>query len=120
MASSAAAAPLELGSIEVLKRIKATETEWEEKLTAARRDSESTLARLRSEADQALAAARAETETERAAALERAHAEVEKEVAEIFARGEVEAKDAGSPAGKRPSDHRDQVIALVFGPFAPE
>ena len=119
MAAPAVARPLETGSIEVLKLVKATENEWEAKLAAARRETEETTARLRSEAESAIRAARTAAEDDRARALETARAGIDQEVAAILAQGETAAKAAGRVEGRRPSDQLDRVIAVVLGPFAP-
>ena len=114
---AAPAPPVQTASVEVLKRIKATETEWSTKLDAARHDAEESLTRVRSERDAAIHAAQQSAEGDRAQAIQVARAEVERDVAEILKDGWRAAETAGRPDGKRPSDHRDAVIAAVLGPF---
>jgi vacuolar-type H+-ATPase subunit H len=105
-------------SIEALKRVRSTEIEWDEKLVAARRESEEALARLEEETAVALKEGLAAAEAERARALERARADVERQVTTIIAVGERAAQAAARPEGKRPQDRREQVLAAVLGPFA--
>ncbi|HXY47511.1 MAG TPA: hypothetical protein VEK13_06420 [Thermoplasmata archaeon] len=103
------------GSVELLKRVKATETDWDQRLRAAQHDSEETLSRLRSDRDAAVHAAMAAADDERARALERARTEIEREVAAILAEGKATADSAARVEGKRPTDQRDRVIAIVLG-----
>lgn len=105
-------------SIEVLKRIRATETEWDQKIAAARRESAEALARLREETVASLKAALSAAEAERVRALERARLGVEREVATILSDGERATLAAARSEGKRPRDLRDRVLAAVLGPFA--
>lgn len=120
MAASTSATPTASAeeSIEALKRVRVTEIEWDQKLVAARRESEEALARLREETAVALKEALAAAEAERTRALERARADVEREVTTILAVGERAAQAAARPEGKRPQDRRDQVLVAVLGPFA--
>jgi vacuolar-type H+-ATPase subunit H len=117
VAHPAPAAP-EAGSIEVLKRVRSTETEWDQKLVTARREAEETLARLREETQTAVKTAQSDAEVARTRALARARAEVEREVSAILSEGERAAQEAARPEGKRPQDRRDEVLARVLGPFA--
>lgn len=106
------------GSVEVLKRVKATETEWDQKLAAARRESEERIARLRDENAATLKAALAEAEAERARTLERARVDTGREVATILTEGEQAAAAAARVEGKRPRDQRNRVLAVVLGSLA--
>jgi vacuolar-type H+-ATPase subunit H len=115
-AHPSSAAP-EGGSIEVLKRVKATEIEWDQKLVAARRESEESLARQREETAATLKAALADAEMARARALARARTDMEREVGAILTEGERAAQAAAQPEGKRPQDRPDQVLAAVLGTF---
>jgi len=120
MVTEDAPAPGGPASIEVLKRVKATEVEWELKVATAQREAEEALVRRREETAATLKAASAEAEAERARALERARVGAEAEVATILADGRRAAEAAGRAEGKRPQDRRDQVLATVLGPFAAE
>ena len=119
-AARAASSPSLEGSVELLKRVKATETEWDQALRAARSNLEETVSRLHAEADSTVRAALAAAEAERARALERARAEIDQEVATILAEGKASAESAARVEGKRPEDQRDRVIRIVLGPFAGE
>jgi vacuolar-type H+-ATPase subunit H len=104
--------------VELLKRVKATETEWDQKLRAAQHESEETLFHLRADRDAAVHSALAAADAERARALERARTEIEREVAAILAEGKTAADSAARAEGKRPADQRDRVIAIVLGSLA--
>ncbi|MGD0250551.1 MAG: hypothetical protein ABSB97_06680 [Thermoplasmata archaeon] len=105
------------GPLEVLKRVKSVETEWDEKLAAARHASQEALGRLKEEAVAAIKAAHADVEAARARALEEARVQGEREVAEILAEGERAAEGIARPDGKRPQDRPREVLAVVLGPF---
>lgn len=109
-----AAAP---GSIEALKRVKATEAEWEARLSAARVETEADLRRLREEADAAVKAAEVAADKERSARLERARAEVAAEAEKIVAEGRDAAVRAARGEGRRPADKKDAVLTAVLGSF---
>jgi vacuolar-type H+-ATPase subunit H len=112
--TSGAVAP---GSLEALKLVKATETEWETRVNAARQDAEETLRRLRAEGHAAVKAAEDEVERQRAARLERAGAEVESEVETILAEGRAAAARAAHGEGRRPIDKKDAILEAVLGSF---
>jgi vacuolar-type H+-ATPase subunit H len=115
-----AATASDVGTIDALKRIKATEAEWDAKIAAARQAAEAELKRLRDERDATVAAARAEAEAERARALTKARALAETEAEAIVAEGRSAAQAAATSAGKRPSERRDEILAVVLGSFASE
>jgi vacuolar-type H+-ATPase subunit H len=108
------------GTIDALKRIKATETEWAEKVAAARRETEAALRRGRDESDAIVAAAHTAAEAERAQALERARAAAEVEAQAILAEGRAAAAAAATTSGKRPADREEEVLAVVLGRLATE
>jgi len=118
--STPAPTPTAGDSLQVLKRVRATEVEWEQKLADARRASEESLAQLREETAAALQAEVVAAETDRARSLERARVDVDREVARILTEGERAAEAAAHADGKRPQDRRDQVLAKVLGPLAEE
>jgi vacuolar-type H+-ATPase subunit H len=103
------------GTIDALKRIKATEAEWDGKVAAARRDAEASLRRLHDELEATVQAAHAAAEAERARALQRARAAAEVEAEGILAEGRAAASAAATTAGKRPADREDEVLAAVLG-----
>ena len=117
---AAATGPADTATIDALKRIKLTETEWEEKVALARREAEAGLKRLREETDARLAAARAEAEAERTRTLEKSRAEADGEAAKIVAEGERAAQKATEGADKGVSARKDEVLAVVLGGFQGE
>ncbi len=107
-------------TIDALKRIKLTETEWQEKLAGARREAEASLQRLREATEVALATARAEAETDRTKAVDRARNEAEIEARAIVADGERAAQAASQGAGRRVADRSEEILAVVLGGFRGE
>lgn len=108
------------GTIDALKRIKAAEAEWGEKVERARRESEAVLGRLRGESDASVAAARASAEAERAGALQKARTVAEEEAGRILSEGRAAAEGAASVAGKRPIDRKEDLLQVVLGSFGHE
>ena len=109
--------PGSLGSIEALKRVKETESDWELKLRTARGAAEETLERLRAESAGAVKAAQAIADGERANALLTAKQESEHEAAEILAAGARAAEAAARGDGKRPADKKDAILSAVLAGF---
>jgi vacuolar-type H+-ATPase subunit H len=112
--TSAAAAP---GSLEALKRVKATESEWDARLNAARQESEAILRRLRDDGDASVKATEAEADRLRSVRLEKARAETDQEAEAIVADGRSSAQRAALTEGRRPSDKKDAVLDAVLGSF---
>jgi vacuolar-type H+-ATPase subunit H len=110
--------PTALGSIDALKHVKATETEWELKLRSARGAADVALERLRTDSEAAVKAAQAAAEEERARAVQAARAGAEREAAEILAEGTRAAEAAARGEGKRPADKKSAVLAAVLAGFA--
>jgi len=106
-----------LGSIEALKRVKETESEWELKLRVARGAAGEALERLRTEGEAAVKAAQAVADGERANALLAARQEAEREAAEILVAGTRAAEAAARGEGKRPADKKDAILAAVLAGF---
>jgi len=112
--TSGAAAP---GSVEALKRVKATETEWDARLGAARTESETALRRLKEEADAAVKAAEGEAERTRTDRVEHARVEAAGLAGAIVAEGQKAAETAARGEGRRPADKKDAILAVVLGSF---
>ncbi len=108
------------GSLDALKRVKATENEWDARLNAARQESETILRRLRDDRDASVKAAEAEAERLRSARLETARAEDAEEAAAIVADGRSSAQRASLTEGRRPSDKKDAILDAVLGSFGKE
>jgi len=104
-------------SVAALKRVKAAETEWDARLTAARQANEAELRRLREEADAAVKAAQAEADRERADRLEHARAETAGLSAEILSDGQKAAEAAARGEGRRPADKKGAILDVILGSF---
>ncbi|HKN07726.1 MAG: hypothetical protein ABR888_01290 [Thermoplasmata archaeon] len=115
--TAGAAAP---GSLEALKRVKATETEWDARLNAARQEAEATLRRLREDRDAAVKAAEAEADRRRTVRLDRARVETAAEAEAIVADGRLAAERAARSEGRRPADKKDALLDVVLGSFGKE
>lgn len=114
--SATGALPAE-GSIDALKRVRAAETEWEARVTAAKQDAGEAIARLKSSADDAVHAAQAAAEQERADKVQTARSEADREAIVILADGAKAADAAAEGAGKRPADRADAILDAVLAGF---
>jgi vacuolar-type H+-ATPase subunit H len=103
------------GSVEALKRVKATETEWDARLKAARQEAETMLRRLRDDEDVAVKAAEAEADRERTVRLERARAQTVEEAEAIITDGHRAAERAALGEGRHPADKKDVILDVVLG-----
>jgi vacuolar-type H+-ATPase subunit H len=115
--SSGASAP---DSVEALKRVKATENEWDARLSAAQKERDTTLQRLREETDAAVREAGSEADKDRLARVEAAKADLAKVADRIVADGQSAADTAARGEGRRPADKKDAILAVVLGAFGPE
>ncbi len=106
------------GSLDAVKLVKATETEWETKIAAARKAADAALAQLREAAATAVTEARADAERERALTVEATRVTADKEAAQIVADGQEAAERDRASAGRRPADRRDDVLDAVLGDLA--
>ena len=120
MSANSATPATALGSIEALKRVKATETDWEVKLRVAQDATDEALRRLRDESEAAVKAAQVSADAERAQAVQAARGEAEREAAEILADGTRAAAGAAREEGKRAADKRATVLGAVLAGFAEE
>lgn len=109
-----------LGSIEALKHVKETESEWELKLRAARGVADTELERLRTESEATIKAAQEAAEAEHALAVQAARADAEREAAEILSDGTRAAEAAARGEGKRPADKKNLILAAVLAGFLPD
>jgi vacuolar-type H+-ATPase subunit H len=100
-----------------VKLVKASETEWETRIAAAKKAADAALAQLRNDAAAAVTAARVAAEKDRATAVEAARAGADLEAAKIVADGEAAAQ-RDSAGGRRPADRKDEVLAAVLEGFA--
>jgi vacuolar-type H+-ATPase subunit H len=114
--SSEAGLPPE-GSIDALKRVRAAEMEWEQKVTNAKQDAGEEIARLKTAADEAVQAARASAEQARAAVVQTARSEADREAIVILADGAKAADAAAEGEGKRPADKADAILDAVLAGF---
>lgn len=118
MSTAAPAPPAGLGSIEALKRVKATENDWELRLRAARGAAEEQLGHLREASDAAVKAAQEAADAERTRLVQAARSEAERAAAEILAEGTRVAEAATRGDRRGPSDRRDAILAAVLAGFA--
>ncbi len=109
-----------LGSIDALKRVKATESDWELRLRAARGTATEAVQRARDESEAAVKAAQAAADAERAEAVRAARAEADRLAAEILAEGKRAAEVASRGEGKRAADQQDAILAAVLAGFVPD
>jgi vacuolar-type H+-ATPase subunit H len=106
------------GSVEAVKLVKATETDWEAKILAARKAADAALAQSRADASAAVAAARAAADRDRTSAVQMARLSADQEAAKIVAEGEVAARKDNSGRGRKPVDRKDEVLSAVLDGFA--
>jgi vacuolar-type H+-ATPase subunit H len=114
--SAAAGLPAE-GSIDALKRVRAAETEWEQKVTAAKQDAGEEIARIKTSADAAVKSAQAAAEQARAAKVQAARSEADREAIVILADGAKAAEAASQGEGKHPADKADEILGAVLAGF---
>jgi len=107
-------------SVEALKRVKATENEWDARLAAARQETTTELGQLRSEAAVAVKSAEQEADKNRAARIETARADIEKEAAAILTEGQKAAAEALEGTGRSPADKKSAILDVVLASFGKE
>jgi vacuolar-type H+-ATPase subunit H len=104
-------------SVEALKRVKATENEWDARLSATRRNVDETLERLRTEAAAAVKEAQTEAGRDRVARVVQARTETEAEAQAIVTEGQKAAAQALAGEGRKPADKKDAILDIVLGSF---
>jgi vacuolar-type H+-ATPase subunit H len=107
----------DLGSIDALKRVKATESDWELKLRAARGAAEQALDRLRTDSEAAVKAAQVSADAERARTVQAARDEADRDAGGILAEGAKVAEAAARGEGKRPADKKDAILGAILAGF---
>jgi vacuolar-type H+-ATPase subunit H len=105
-------------SLDVVKRVRTAEGEWEERLATAKATQVARLASLTSNAEAAVAAARAQADQERARTVETARTEADREAAQILAQGRTEAQAAAAPAKGGVNSRRADILAAILGDLA--
>jgi vacuolar-type H+-ATPase subunit H len=105
-------------TVDALRRVKAAEGEWSQKVAEAKAHRDAAIARAREESEAAIRSAQAELERERAAALSLARTTADAEAARILADGDraAEAVPAADP-GASPA-RKAKVLGVVLGEFA--
>jgi len=116
--ASATATGADGATVEVLRRVKAVESEWELKLRAARGEADEAVRRAREEADATVKTVAAGAETERTRRLETGRAAAEKEAEAIVREGAAAAGRLRTNKGKGPADRSAEVVAAALGPYA--
>jgi vacuolar-type H+-ATPase subunit H len=114
--SAVAVLPAE-GSIDALKRVRAAESEWEQKVAAAKQDAGEEIARRKTAAEASVKAARAAAEQQRAEKVQAARSEADREAIVILAEGAKAADAAAEGEGKRPADKADAILKAVLAGF---
>jgi len=100
-------------SLETLRKVRATELEWERRIAEGRSRSDELLRTLREEAEALVAAARTDAERERTRVIEAARTAADREAAGIAAEGERAATEAaGGPAVG--AERRAAILAAVL------
>ena len=110
--------PADAGTVEILRRVKATETEWEEKLRSARAEKDAALAEARARADATVKSVGAELEAAHTQTVESAATAAAAEASAILAVGETAAARARTGAEKTTNARRDEILRAVLGEFA--
>ena len=118
MTASTAPGGTDLGTVEVLKRVKAVEAEWETKVAEARVHRDTTLQRQRDETETAVHAAQQEADRERSEAIQAARIAADGEAAKILADGDRAAEAAGREDPASLAEKRTQILQAVLGEFA--
>lgn len=117
-ASASVAAPADrTGSIDALKRVRAAEIEWDQRVQAAKQQAATEIAKLRSDADAAVKAAQAEGEQARTLRVQAARVDADREAAQILADGQKATEEAARGEGRQPSDHADEILQAVLAGF---
>ena len=114
---SAATGPEPPLSVESLKQLKATETEWDEKLKQVREEGERTLARLREAADLAVREARLQADRDREAAVVAARSRIAAEADKIQEEGRRAAESIDREKSRDVRSLRSEILDAVLGPF---
>ena len=104
-------------SVEALKKVKATENEWESRLASARRETETTLAELTAQATAAVKEAQAEADRVRTERVVQARNETAVEAETILTEGRSAAESAARGEGRRPAEKKDAILDVVLGSF---
>jgi vacuolar-type H+-ATPase subunit H len=120
MASVGAPTGGETGSIDALKRVRATENEWEARVAEAKRAADEAVRRQRDEAEAAVRGAQVDAEAERAARVQAARTEADAEAARILKDGERAAQAAARGDGKDPADRAADILRAVLAGFGIE
>jgi vacuolar-type H+-ATPase subunit H len=105
-------------TVEALRRLKAVEREWEEKLLAARAAADEAVRRARDESEATVKAVVAEAEAERARRLEAGRAAADREAEGIVRDGAKAADELRARKGARPADRSEEIVAAALGPYA--
>ena len=115
--ATVSAAASHLASVEVLKRVKVTENEWDQRLDVARKEADAVLERLRTDAAAAVREAQTEVDRDRVAHVVESRAATEAEAQTILADGRKAAEQALTGEGRRPAEKRSEILDVVLGAF---
>ncbi len=114
---SAAESPQTAGAIDALKRVRASEIDWDQRVTAAKQAAAEEIAQQRAAADAAVKSAQAAADQERAQKVQEARSDADRRAIAILADGAQAADVAARGEGKQPSDHADAILSAVLAGF---
>ncbi len=109
--------PAASAGVDALRRVKATEQEWEQRLREAREGATASLERLRAETEAMVKAALAEAAARRTALVEAARDRAEREAKGIEAKGDADAAALEGSSATLPVPKRTAVLDAVLGRF---
>ena len=104
-------------SVEVLRKLKEIENDWDAKLVAARAETAARLTKSREAAEAAIAAARVDAERWREVQLVAARIQAQTEADSILAAGRRTASDIESAVGKGMKVAGPKVLDAILGEF---
>jgi vacuolar-type H+-ATPase subunit H len=108
------------GSIAALRQLKQIESEWEQKLAAAREEGDKVLGKLREEIEAAVHDARAAAEKDREKTLQTARGAADEEAKRILEVGKAGAQGIGTHSAKDFDAVKEKLIDIVVGEFRPK
>ncbi len=103
--------------VESLRRVRATEIDWEQRLTEFREEAQRGLTRLREQSEVLVRTARIEVERRREASVAAARARAEQEAQAILSKGQAEADRILSAPLPEPRRLQSDLLEILFGEF---
>ncbi len=103
--------------VESLRRVRATEIDWEQRLTEFREEAQRVLTRLREQNEVLVRTARTEAERRREASVVAARARAEQEAQAVLSKGQAAADRIRSAPLPERQRLQSGVLELLFGEF---